>query len=119
MPGLDRYDPAMLDDDDDFDEMSPGTRAAAEAELRRRDRELGGRRGLEYGMYYTQYVNFCVAYIMWVKYVTDLFWFVDEESEDEGVAPRRKRRMAEKAADGDLEDTEVGSSLVFMSNRGT
>lgn len=48
MPGLDRYDPNMLDEDD-YDAMSPGTRAAVEQELRRRDRDLGGRRGLEYG----------------------------------------------------------------------
>jgi Mini-chromosome maintenance protein 2 len=50
MPGLDRYDPNMLDEDD-YDAMSPGTRAAVEQELRRRDRDLGGRRGLEYGKF--------------------------------------------------------------------
>jgi hypothetical protein len=35
--------------------------------------------------------------------------FVDESDEEgDGVAPRRKRRQAEKAAEGDVEDTEVG-----------
>ncbi|XP_059475525.1 DNA replication licensing factor Mcm2 [Neocloeon triangulifer] len=84
MPTLDRYDPNMLDDEEDYDAMSPATRAAVEQELRRRDKELGGRRGLEY-----------------------------EESDEEGdgVAPRRKRRQADKAAEGDIEDSEMIESI--------
>lgn len=55
MPALDRYDGNELDDDD-YDAMSPGARAAAERELLRRDREEGtGRRDAEdllYGLFY-------------------------------------------------------------------
>ena len=40
MPGLDRYDPDALDDDD-FNMMSESDRAAAEAALRQRDRTEG------------------------------------------------------------------------------
>lgn len=44
IPALDRYDGDVLDEDD-YDAMSPGARAAAERELLRRDREEGtGRR---------------------------------------------------------------------------
>lgn len=43
-------------DEDDYDSMSPGTRAAAERELQRRDREEGtGRRDADdilYGLYF-------------------------------------------------------------------
>lgn len=50
---LDRYDGNELDEDD-YDAMSPGARAAAERELLRRDREEGtGRRdadGILYGL---------------------------------------------------------------------
>ena len=40
MPALDRYDPNILDEDD-YDMMSESDRAAAEASMRKRDRELG------------------------------------------------------------------------------
>ena len=40
MPELERYDPAAIDDDD-FDLMSEGDRAVAEAQMRRRDKEEG------------------------------------------------------------------------------
>lgn len=40
MPALDRYDPAMLDDDD-YSELSQGERVAAEIEMRKRDRAAG------------------------------------------------------------------------------
>jgi len=53
---LDRYDGDVLDEED-YDAMSPGARAAAERELLRRDREEGtGRRDADdilYGLYYT------------------------------------------------------------------
>jgi len=55
IPALDRYDRDVLDEDD-YDAMSPGARAAAERELLRRDREEGtGRRDADdilYGLYY-------------------------------------------------------------------
>jgi len=85
MPGLDRYDPDMLDDDPDNDlgPMSESDRAAAEAALRRRDREEGRRvRGMRRGLLY------------------------DDESDDEDMpAARRRRMMAERAAEG--EDAEA------------
>ena len=40
MPALDRYDRNILDEDD-YDMMSESDRAAAEAAMRKRDRELG------------------------------------------------------------------------------
>lgn len=55
IPALDRYDGDVLDEDD-YDAMSPGARAAAERELLRRDREEGtGRRDADdilYGLRY-------------------------------------------------------------------
>lgn len=53
IPALDRYDGDVLDEDE-YDNMSPGARAAAERELQRRDLEEGtGRRdadGILYGL---------------------------------------------------------------------
>lgn len=53
IPELDRYEHEGLDEDEDLSELSPGARAAAEEEMRRRDREMGAagrmRRGLLYG----------------------------------------------------------------------
>lgn len=40
MPGLDRYDPQMLDDED-YDQLSVTDRRAAEEAMRRRDKEAG------------------------------------------------------------------------------
>lgn len=54
IPALDRYDGNELDEDD-YDDMSPGARAAAERDLQIRDREEGtGRRdahGILYGSF--------------------------------------------------------------------
>jgi len=82
MPALDRYERELMDDDE-FDAMSEGDRAAAEAELRRRDREDGRmdgrmRRGLLY----------------------------DSDDEDDEPARRRQRLAAERAADGRIIDDE-------------
>ncbi|KAL3278145.1 hypothetical protein HHI36_013488 [Cryptolaemus montrouzieri] len=82
MPHLDRYDDRILDEDD-YDQMSVGDRLAAEAELRRRDREMG------------------------IIRRDDRELFYEESDEDED--PRRKRRMAEKAAADD--DTEMIESI--------
>lgn len=52
MPEQDRYDPELLDDDEDISELSYGERREVEAELLRRDRAEGRttmRRGLLYG----------------------------------------------------------------------
>lgn len=40
MPALDRYDPAILDDDE-YDDLSQTERLAAEEAMRRRDKEAG------------------------------------------------------------------------------
>ncbi|KAI5709035.1 hypothetical protein M8J76_008691 [Diaphorina citri] len=85
MPALDRYDHDQLDDSD-YSVISADARAEAERALRRRDREqsMGGRRG-----------------------DADLLYESDEDEE----APRRKRRAAERAAEGDLGDEEMIESI--------
>ena len=55
IPELDIYEDMGVDDED-LEELSPGARAEAEKEMRKRDREEGMtagrmRRGLLYGMY--------------------------------------------------------------------
>lgn len=84
MPHLDHYDPAMLDDDADYD-LDVEDRLAAEAEMRRRDREQGILRRDDRELFY-------------------------DASDDEDVDPQRqkRRRLAEKAAaaDGKLEEME-------------
>merc|ERR1739844_57759 len=89
MPGLDRYDRDLLDEDD-FQMMSEGDRAAAEAALRQRDRAEGRRadgrmrRGLLY----------------------------DEDDEDDEPARRRRRLAADRAAEGHIEDDEEDQGLI-------
>lgn len=83
MPQLDRYDERILDEDD-YEVMSVGERLAAEEDLRRRDREQG------------------------IFRRDDRELFYDESDDEEG--PRRKRRMAEKAAEGD-NDEEIIESI--------
>jgi len=89
MPGLDRYDPDALDDED-FNMMSESDRAAAEAALRQRDRAEGRRadgrmrRGLLY----------------------------DEDDEDDEPARRRRRLAADRAAEGHIEDDEEDQGLI-------
>ncbi|XP_067934703.1 DNA replication licensing factor mcm2-like [Watersipora subatra] len=75
IPALDRYDTEIMDDED-YEGMTAEERLAAEAALKRRDRERGiaagrMRRGLLY-----------------------------EESDDEDEPPSRRRRLAERAAEG-------------------
>ncbi|KAK5650844.1 hypothetical protein RI129_001873 [Pyrocoelia pectoralis] len=84
MPGLDRYDTANLDDED-YDDLSPSGRLAAEIEMRQRDRDQG------------------------VYRRDDRELFYDKTDEDEG--PREKRRRAEKAAEGIIEDEEMIESI--------
>jgi DNA replication licensing factor MCM2 len=43
--GLDQFSDTGLDDEGDFDAMDPRARAAAEAQMRNRDRREGGARG--------------------------------------------------------------------------
>merc|ERR1739838_40110 len=82
IPELDTYDQDNLDDSR-YSAMSGGDRNAAEAAMRRQDREEGRttgrmRRGLLYG----------------------------ESDDEDDDRPARKRRMAERAVEGDVQDDE-------------
>ncbi|XP_020284854.1 DNA replication licensing factor Mcm2 [Pseudomyrmex gracilis] len=83
MSALDRYDPNLLDDEE-YSDMSQNERVAAEAEMRKRDRAAGI-----------------------VRDGRDLLY---DETDDEDVQAR-KRRMAEKAATGIIEDAEMIESI--------
>ena len=89
MPALDRYERELLDEDD-YDMMSESDRAAAEAALRKRDRDEGRRadgrmrRGLLY----------------------------DEDDEDDEPARRRRRLAADRAAEGRIDEDEEDQGLV-------
>ncbi|XP_014218789.1 DNA replication licensing factor Mcm2 [Copidosoma floridanum] len=83
MSALDRYDPELVDDDEDYSELSQGERAAAEAAMRKRDRAAGI-----------------------LKDDRDLLY---DDEDDEGLS--RKRRLAEKAAAGEMEDTDMIESI--------
>merc|ERR1711983_505882 len=89
MPGLDRYDGDVLDDED-YDMMSEGDRAAAEAALRKRDRDEGRRadgrmrRGLLY----------------------------DDDDDDDEPARRRRRLAADRAAEGRVDEDDEDQGLI-------
>lgn len=85
-PHLDRYDPEMLDDEDNYSDISDSDRVAAEQEMNRRDRAAGIHRDDRNLMY--------------------------DKSDDEDDVPRAKRRAAEKAIAGEVEDeTEMIESI--------
>uniref|UniRef100_A0A3Q3AR30 DNA replication licensing factor MCM2 n=1 Tax=Kryptolebias marmoratus TaxID=37003 RepID=A0A3Q3AR30_KRYMA len=90
IPALDRYEVEGLDlDDEDLSELSPGARAAAEEAMRRRDREQGLSGRLRRGLLY------------------------DSEDEDDERPAARRRRLAERAAEGitDAEEDEMIESI--------
>ncbi|XP_064094759.1 DNA replication licensing factor mcm2-like [Macrobrachium nipponense] len=81
IPELDVYDRDNLDDSE-YSMMSEGDRVAAETQMRKRDRDEGRQTGrMRRGLLY-------------------------DESDDEEDRPARKRRMAERAAEGDVQDDE-------------
>lgn len=84
-PRLDNYDPEMLDDEDNFSELSFSERRAADMEMNRRDRAAGIHRDDRDLMY--------------------------DKSDEENDIPRSKRRAAEKAIEGTEEDTEMIESI--------
>jgi DNA replication licensing factor MCM2 len=90
VPHLDRYDRDVLDDEGDFDLLDEGARRDAEAEMRRRDREEGrmAGRGLRRGLIY-------------------------DESDDEDEPRARRRRLAERAAEGQeaMDDEDIVESI--------
>ncbi|KAK3868016.1 hypothetical protein Pcinc_026562 [Petrolisthes cinctipes] len=87
IPELDVYDAENLDDSE-YSMLSEGDRVAAEASMRRRDREEGRATGrMRRGLLY-------------------------DESDDDEDRPARKRRMAERAAEGEApEDEEMIESI--------
>ncbi|XP_076003566.1 DNA replication licensing factor MCM2 [Genypterus blacodes] len=91
IPALDQYEAEGLDlDDEDLSELSPGARAAAEEAMRRRDIEQGISGRLRRGLLY------------------------DSEDEDDERPAARRRRLAERAAEGgagDGEDEEMIESI--------
>ncbi|XP_068206069.1 DNA replication licensing factor mcm2 [Palaemon carinicauda] len=81
IPELDVYDRDNLDDSE-YSMMSDGERLAAESLMRKRDRDEGRATGrMRRGLLY-------------------------DESDDEEDRPTRKRRLAERAAEGDVQDDE-------------
>lgn len=90
MPHLDRFDPDMLDEDD-YDALSETDRQAAEAAMRRRDREEGRGQGgrMRRGLLYD-----------------------DDEDEEEGPRAAKKRRAAELAAMEDEPAEEEGEESI-------
>lgn len=86
-PRLDRYDPALLDDEEYFSDISDSERRAAEIEMNRRDRAAGIHRDDR-----------------------DLLY---EKSDDEDDYHRSKRRAAEKAIEGGTveDDLEMIESI--------
>ncbi|KAG5894081.1 hypothetical protein JTB14_003938 [Gonioctena quinquepunctata] len=85
MPHLDRYDDRILDEDD-YDQMSVGERLAAEDDLRERDREMGIFRRDDRELFY-------------------------DRSDDEEDPRQRRRKEAEKAATGEVDDSEMIESI--------
>ncbi|XP_069792376.1 DNA replication licensing factor MCM2 isoform X2 [Narcine bancroftii] len=82
IPELDVYEQEGLDDDVDLEEMTASQRAEAEREMRRRDQVEGLHQG---------------------RMRIDLLYESDDEDEER---PARKRRLAERAADGASEYEE-------------
>ncbi|XP_037051342.1 DNA replication licensing factor Mcm2 [Bradysia coprophila] len=83
-PELDHYDETMLDEEV-YSDLSQADRAAAEAEMRRRDRALGIHRDDR-----------------------DLIY---DKSDPDDEIPRAKRRAAEKAAELETEDQDMIESI--------
>ncbi|KAK6176782.1 hypothetical protein SNE40_015016 [Patella caerulea] len=86
IPALDRFDERDLDEED-YSDISESQRQAAERDIRVREKEEGivsgrMRRGLMY-----------------------------EDSDDDEDRPARKRRIAERAAEGDIDDEDMIESI--------
>lgn len=101
-------------DEEDLSELSPGARAAAEEAMRRRDREQGLsgrlRRGLLYGEDSFQNV---LQENRPIRAQIGSFMFADSEDEDDERPAARRRRLAERAAEGvtDGEEDEMIESI--------
>uniref|UniRef100_UPI00358E0689 DNA replication licensing factor MCM2 n=1 Tax=Myxine glutinosa TaxID=7769 RepID=UPI00358E0689 len=85
--GLDQYEPEGMDDADSMSELSFGARIEVEEKLDKRDRDQGwGASRTGRGLLY-------------------------ESSDEEDGAPSRKRRLAERAAEGLEDDEEMIESI--------
>eukprot|EP00061_Rhincodon_typus_P016047 g44054.t1 len=91
IPELDVYEREGLDDDEDLEEMTASQRAEAEREMRRRDHAEGLRQG-----------RMRIDLLYEIKLLVTPLESDDEDEE----RPARKRRLAERAADGAAEDDE-------------
>eukprot|EP00096_Caligus_rogercresseyi_P010202 TRINITY_DN362_c0_g1_i5.p1 TRINITY_DN362_c0_g1~~TRINITY_DN362_c0_g1_i5.p1 ORF type:complete len:907 (-),score=296.92 TRINITY_DN362_c0_g1_i5:299-3019(-) len=109
MPALDAYDTRVLDDEEDYDQVSVGERAEAEASMRKRDREEGRRGRLRRGL---------------------LLYDSEEDDEDLDEPKTRRRKLAASAAEDEgspsamvesienLEDTRGRSVREHVSTMG-
>lgn len=74
-------------DEDDYDAMSPGARAAAERELQRRDREEGtGRRDADdilYGLYFHNTIMVFQIILIYVLFKMNMMMMRHPEKKDE------------------------------------
>ncbi|ELU12121.1 hypothetical protein CAPTEDRAFT_175811 [Capitella teleta] len=92
IPELDRYDAEVLDDGE-FSDLSMNERLAAERDMRKRDREEAMATGrMRPGILY-------------------------DESDDDEDRPSRRRRIAERAADGTQEDEEMIESIENLEDQ--
>ncbi|KAG7268402.1 hypothetical protein CRUP_016276 [Coryphaenoides rupestris] len=93
IPELDRYEAEGLDlDEEELSELSPGARAAAEEAMRRRDRQQGLSGRVHRGLLY------------------------DSEDEDDERPGARRRRLAERAAEGGAADGEDDEMIESIEN---
>lgn len=86
MPELDRYDTDILDEDD-YEDISQTDRRAAEQEMRRRDRALGIHRDER-----------------------DILYGDSDEEGDDDVTKSKRRAIAEKNVEGEME-TDIVESI--------
>lgn len=125
-------------DEEELSELSPGARAAAEEAMRRRDREQGLsgrlRRGLLYGEGPLKVLISRTSPQNWSRtrrtQIVFSFLFPDSEDEDDERPAARRRRLAERAAEGvtdgdedemiesieNLEDMKVGDPEAGFSS---
>ncbi|CAG10746.1 unnamed protein product, partial [Tetraodon nigroviridis] len=112
IPALDQYEAEGLDmDEEELSELSPGARAAAEEAMRRRDREEGISGRLRRGLLYGGERESLPLSASRDRYPSFLNLFVfcshsDSEDEDDERPAARRRRLAERAAEGVADEDE-------------
>lgn len=106
---MDSYETGELDESD-YDAMSMGDRRDAERAMKKRDAEMGVgnmRRGLFYGTLLCKIIS--TSFILTAIKIQ----LLDESDDDEDGRPtQRKRRLAERAAEGmEIEDEQAIESI--------